>query len=116
MQRLSELPSGTHHARVPFEVPTGAELVPRLASALGVVYLLFNAGYSATAGPDLARSALCVGGVAAGPGTRRPRAGRARGARTARADGAAGILLRACTDAAGEIVTLLGTAPAGTSR
>ena len=46
-------------ARVPFEVPRGAELVERLSSVLEVVYLIFNEGYSATAGDDWLRPALC---------------------------------------------------------
>jgi len=46
-------------AKVPFEVPRGAELAPRLASVLEVVYLVFNEGYSATAGDDWMRPALC---------------------------------------------------------
>lgn len=45
--------------RVPFEVPYGAELAERLASVLEVVYLIFNEGYSATAGDDWMRPALC---------------------------------------------------------
>src|SRR5262245_56570473 len=44
---------------VPFEVPRGAELAPRLASVLEVLYLIFNEGYSATAGDDWMRPALC---------------------------------------------------------
>ncbi|WP_208719360.1 RNA polymerase sigma factor [Corallococcus sicarius] len=44
---------------VPFEVPRGAELATRLASVLEVVYLIFNEGYSATAGDDWMRPALC---------------------------------------------------------
>ena len=46
-------------ARVPFEVPRGAELVARLTSVLEVIYLVFNEGYSATAGDDWVRPALC---------------------------------------------------------
>jgi RNA polymerase sigma factor (sigma-70 family) len=46
-------------ARVPFEVPEGAELESRLASVLEVVYLVFNEGYSATAGQAWVRPALC---------------------------------------------------------
>src|SRR5258705_1537966 len=46
-------------ARVPFDVPRGAELAPRLASVLEVIYLIFNEGYSATAGDDWLRPALC---------------------------------------------------------
>jgi RNA polymerase sigma-70 factor, ECF subfamily len=46
-------------AQVPFEVPSGAERGVRLASVLEVIYLVFNEGYSATAGDDLLRPALC---------------------------------------------------------
>src|SRR6266576_1385211 len=46
-------------ARVPFEVPRGAELAQRLDSALEVIYLIFNEGYSATAGDEWVRPALC---------------------------------------------------------
>ena len=46
-------------ARVPFEVPRGAERHARLASVLEVIYLIFNEGYSATAGDDWMRPALC---------------------------------------------------------
>jgi RNA polymerase sigma factor (sigma-70 family) len=45
-------------ARVPFEAPTGEELTTRLAAVLDVVYLIFNEGYSATAGDGLQRPAL----------------------------------------------------------
>jgi RNA polymerase sigma-70 factor, ECF subfamily len=45
--------------RVPFEVPRGPELAARLSSVLEVVYLIFNEGYSATAGGDWMRPALC---------------------------------------------------------
>jgi RNA polymerase sigma-70 factor (ECF subfamily) len=46
-------------ARVPFEVPRGPELADRLSSVLEVIYLIFNEGYSATAGDDWMRPALC---------------------------------------------------------
>ena len=46
--------------RVPFEVPRGAELIARLSSVLEVIYLIFNEGYSATAGDDWMRPALCA--------------------------------------------------------
>jgi len=45
--------------RVPFEVPRGSELASRLSSVLEVIYLVFNEGYSATAGEDWMRPALC---------------------------------------------------------
>ena len=45
--------------RVPFEVPRGAELAARLSSVLEVIYLVFNEGYTATAGDDWMRPALC---------------------------------------------------------
>ncbi|MFY9733159.1 MAG: RNA polymerase sigma factor [Candidatus Acidiferrales bacterium] len=44
---------------VPFEVPRGSELASRLSSVLEVIYLIFNEGYSATAGDDWMRPALC---------------------------------------------------------
>ena len=46
-------------ARVPFEVPRGPQLVARLSAVLEVIYLIFNEGYSATAGDDWVRPALC---------------------------------------------------------
>ncbi|HTI06500.1 MAG TPA: RNA polymerase sigma factor [Gemmatimonadales bacterium] len=46
-------------ARVPFELPPAAELAHRLESVLEVVYLIFNEGYSATAGDDWVRPELC---------------------------------------------------------
>ena len=46
-------------ARVPFEVPARAELAARLSSVLEVIYLIFNEGYSATAGENWVRPTLC---------------------------------------------------------
>ena len=45
--------------RVAFDLPPGPELAERLSSVLGVIYLIFNEGYSATAGDDLMRPGLC---------------------------------------------------------
>ena len=58
-QRIVRAKRTLSEARVPFEVPRGAELQARLASVLEVVYLIFNEGYSATAGDDWLRPALC---------------------------------------------------------
>ena len=58
-QRIVRAKRTLSEARVPFDVPGGADLVPRLASVLDVVYLIFNEGYSATAGDDWMRPGLC---------------------------------------------------------
>jgi len=58
-QRIVRAKRTLTEARVPFEVPRGAEQTARLASVLGVLYLIFNEGYSATAGDDWMRPALC---------------------------------------------------------
>jgi RNA polymerase sigma factor (sigma-70 family) len=58
-QRIVRAKRTLSEARVPFELPTGDELAERLGSVLGVVYLIFNEGYSASAGDDLLRPALC---------------------------------------------------------
>ncbi len=58
-QRIVRAKRTLREARVPFEVPRGAELAARLASVLEVLYLVFNEGYSATAGDDWVRPALC---------------------------------------------------------
>jgi RNA polymerase sigma-70 factor (ECF subfamily) len=58
-QRLVRAKKTLAEKRVPFEVPTGPELVPRLRSVLEVVYLIFNEGYSASAGDDPMRPDLC---------------------------------------------------------
>ena len=57
--RLTRAKKVLREAGVPFEVPTGDALAPRLASVLEVVYLVFNEGYAATSGTSLARTALC---------------------------------------------------------
>ena len=58
-QRIVRAKRTLGEARVPFEVPRGDELSVRLASVLEVIYLIFNEGYSATAGGDWMRPALC---------------------------------------------------------
>lgn len=58
-QRIVRAKRTLSEARIPFEVPRPQELQARLASVLGVVYLIFNEGYSATAGDDWVRPALC---------------------------------------------------------
>ncbi|MER0443882.1 RNA polymerase sigma factor [Streptomyces sp. Edi4] len=58
-QRVVRAKRALAKAEVPFEVPYGADRDARLASVLEVIYLIFNEGYSATAGDDLVRPALC---------------------------------------------------------
>lgn len=58
-QRVVRAKRALAEARVPFEVPYGTERSARLSSVLEVIYLVFNEGYSATAGDDLVRPALC---------------------------------------------------------
>jgi predicted RNA polymerase sigma factor len=70
-QRISRAKRTLADARVPFQVPSGDELQARLASVLEVVYLIFNEGYSATAGddwmrPSLIEEALRLGRILAG--------------------------------------------------
>ena len=58
-QRIVRAKRTLAEEEVPFEVPRGEELRSRLSSVLGVIYLVFNEGYSATAGEDWIRPALC---------------------------------------------------------
>lgn len=58
-QRIVRAKRALAEARIPFEVPRGEELAARLSSVLEVLYLIFNEGYSATAGDDWMRPALC---------------------------------------------------------
>ena len=76
-QRIVRAKKTLADARVPFEVPQGDELAARLSSVLEVVYLIFNEGYSATAGDDWMRPALCedalrLGRILAGLAPREP--------------------------------------------
>lgn len=58
-QRIVRAKRTLADAHVPFEVPRGEEFVGRLSSVLQVIYLVYNEGYSATAGDDWLRPALC---------------------------------------------------------
>jgi RNA polymerase sigma factor (sigma-70 family) len=76
-QRIVRAKRTLTEARVPFEVPTGPELDARMSSVLQVIYLIFNEGYSATAGEDLIRAGLCedalrLGRILAGLAPREP--------------------------------------------
>ncbi|HEV8580000.1 MAG TPA: RNA polymerase sigma factor [Thermoanaerobaculia bacterium] len=76
-QRIVRAKRTLSEAHVPFEVPRGAELGARLTSVLQVIYLVFNEGYTATAGDDWMRPALCedalrLGRILAGLAPREP--------------------------------------------
>ncbi len=76
-QRIVRAKRTLAEAKVPFEVPRGADLAARLSSVLEVLYLVFNEGYSATAGDDWMRPALCddavrLGRILAGLAPREP--------------------------------------------
>jgi RNA polymerase sigma-70 factor, ECF subfamily len=58
-QRIVRAKRTLAEKQIPFEIPHGIELTARLASVLEVIYLIFNEGYSATAGDDWMRPALC---------------------------------------------------------
>jgi len=58
-QRIVRAKRTLSEKQVPFEIPRGADLNERLASVLEVIYLIFNEGYTATAGDDWMRPALC---------------------------------------------------------
>jgi RNA polymerase sigma-70 factor (ECF subfamily) len=58
-QRIVRAKRTLAEKRIPFEVPRGAELAARLSSVLDVIYLVFNEGYTATAGDDWMRPSLC---------------------------------------------------------
>jgi RNA polymerase sigma factor (sigma-70 family) len=58
-QRIVRAKRTLAEKQIPFEVPRGPELAGRLSSVLEVIYLIFNEGYSATAGDDLIRPTLC---------------------------------------------------------
>ena len=58
-QRIVRAKRTLAETRVPFEVPTGADVASRLSSVLEVIYLIFNEGYAATGGEDWIRPPLC---------------------------------------------------------
>jgi RNA polymerase sigma-70 factor (ECF subfamily) len=58
-QRIVRAKRTLAEKKIPFEVPRGEELAERLASVLGVIYLIFNEGYSASAGDNWLRPELC---------------------------------------------------------
>ena len=58
-QRIVRAKKTLGQKRIPFEVPRGLDLAARLSSVLEVIYLVFNEGYSATAGDELIRASLC---------------------------------------------------------
>src|ERR1700694_6261102 len=58
-QRIVRAKRTLAEKHIPFELPRKADLAARLSSVLEVIYLIFNEGYSATAGDDLMRPALC---------------------------------------------------------
>ncbi len=77
-QRIVRAKRTLAEAKAPFEIPRAHELVDRLSSVLGVIYLIFNEGYSATAGDDYMRPDLCEDALRLWADTRRAAAGRRR--------------------------------------
>jgi len=65
-QRLVRAKGKIRDAKIPYRVPAAAELSGRLHSALAVLYLVFNEGYTASSGPELVRADLCAEAVRLG--------------------------------------------------
>ena len=116
-QRIVRAKRTLAEAQVPFEVPRGAELAERLSSVLEVIYLIFNEGYSATAGDDWMRPALCEDALRLGRILAGLAPDGAGGARAGRADGDPGLALAraASARAASRCCCSTRTARAGTS-
>ena len=93
-QRLVRAKGKIRDARIPYRVPSEADLPERLASVLAVVYLIFNEGYAASSGRSLIREELAAEAVRLGRLLRRPDARRARGVRVAGTDAARAVAQR----------------------
>ena len=100
-----------------FELPVGAERTDRLDDVMAVIYLIFNEGYTATAGDDWMRPELTYEAIRLAQDARRAGAGRAGGARPAGAAGAAGLARRRSTSTptVGRCCSRTRTAVCGTS-
>ena len=106
-QRIVRAKRTLAEKRVPFEVPRGAELAARLSSVLEVIYLIFNEGYTATAGDDWMRPALCEDALRLGRILAELAPERAGGPRPRRADGDPGVALAGARRARRESPILL---------
>jgi RNA polymerase sigma-70 factor (ECF subfamily) len=65
-QRLVRAKAKIRDARIPYRIPEPADLPARISDVLGVVYLIFNEGYAASAGEALVRTSLCVEAIRLG--------------------------------------------------
>ena len=107
-QRIVRAKRTLAEARVPFEVPRGAELAARLSSVLEVIYLIFNEGYCGDRRRRLDAAGAVRGGAAPRPHPGRARSGRAGSARPVGADGNPGLAhRRRAWTAAGDPILLL---------